>query len=1333
LLAASLAACAGQGDIDRTQPDKVDKSIFVAADGTPRTFYYRKTTVGVPPTSAYAFEGTMGELMKVRFDIREKFLVGYRAYDYAPGSQSAFSTGANNSDTPLIMFAITSQFDVKRDYNPGTGEQTNVILENTTDRPWNERQYMRVDWSKNLVDTPPSDQMNVDPTNPFFPAETLSTGFAVGEGDQALINPDRPIITHEYVDFATKELRTPDYNACMTMFDTFDDSGPWGCGPAEITYRNALLPVPASNYEPLAYPDRQLLTGDDGKPIRYAFDVNGNPIDCSAAALAANGLTGDDCADATMDQFAKFGYFRTVRPTYDRQVGATEQGRDYLINRWNIWTGDTIQRDRSGQPLLNKNGDPMRTRYSDRIANGQVRQITYYTNPEFPDDAALFASAQSVIGDWNQTIKETVAAMAYLQNNSGTDRSFAAIQKDAQALPDIFVLKKNDCSMTNVQQFLSANPDIKALAKSKIASSTLDFDNFAAADLLKVCSGLSAVTEDLKDGDAKKFVWQRNGDLRYSFLFWVDRPQPSGPLGYGPSSQDPETGEIISAAAYIYGASLDTYAQFAVDSVRLANGQLDPDDLLAGKTISDVLAETKSASLARAAEPITPAARAAAYSKLQSLGRTQSDRLVKVAAGIDDQPVARIKGSTIEKLLVNDDILPGLVPGYRPGDTPPADAFDQGMNMPWFSRQAAEQRKSRFQNLASNGTCLYMADFADDAILGTALDLNQRGLTPEDMFTELRARIFRGLADHEVGHTMGLRHNFSSSTDALNYDDQYWQIRTTQPQSDWESKYSLSEFGYASVMDYGSRFNSDIRGLGKYDTAAIRFGYGQLIDIIKNADEASNQLANDIFYDDYTKIPSLVGSLDNMSTGSTTVASYTDDIALWTNGLKDLPTNQGFFSVYPERPYKFCSDEFEGNFDCKTWDKGANQREIVGNTTDMFRNYYVFNAYKRGRTTWQIDSYLNRLESRYFNRYSEAFQFFYFFGPSLAGTDFGDDLLGASIDSLNALGAVLQEPEPGLHCTTAYSPNVLMLPNSASDCNATQAMLNLPDAKPFFINFSNDYYYRITRTGSLYEKLEALFTLTSTESRFFRVDTFADSNRYSINYYRVFRDQMVNLLSGVIRNDPKTYGATLPNGVFQPTPVVDPTTYGVADAPTPPYAMPNAVHVDTPVNKTIRYWALLLALSRLGSTWDYTLDFQNFLAIAEKGADDDFTLASTITVKEFTHPTTGVIYRAPAYTNPNNIGADIIDELNTLVGTAGTPGTIPLSYGTLSNGAPLPNWYTAKAALDAASTATDQTAYQNALSLFTFLDQTVAYRVDLIGDIRLFRKQINLLNGVNAN
>src|SRR5882724_6910104 len=126
---AALAGCAGQGDVDRTQPDKIDKSIFVAANGAPKLYYYRQTFVNVPPTSAWSFEGTQTDMQKIRFLITEKFLVGYRANDYAPGAENPFTSTNNNTATPVLMYSISSHFDGKREYNAGTGEQTNVIAE----------------------------------------------------------------------------------------------------------------------------------------------------------------------------------------------------------------------------------------------------------------------------------------------------------------------------------------------------------------------------------------------------------------------------------------------------------------------------------------------------------------------------------------------------------------------------------------------------------------------------------------------------------------------------------------------------------------------------------------------------------------------------------------------------------------------------------------------------------------------------------------------------------------------------------------------------------------------------------------------------------------------------------------------------------------------------------------------------------------------------------------------------------------------------------------------------------------------------------------------------
>src|SRR5437870_1679816 len=46
---------------------------------------------------------------------------------------------------------IDSNFDIQREYDPKTGETTNVISENKQDRVWNEREFIRVDWSANQL------------------------------------------------------------------------------------------------------------------------------------------------------------------------------------------------------------------------------------------------------------------------------------------------------------------------------------------------------------------------------------------------------------------------------------------------------------------------------------------------------------------------------------------------------------------------------------------------------------------------------------------------------------------------------------------------------------------------------------------------------------------------------------------------------------------------------------------------------------------------------------------------------------------------------------------------------------------------------------------------------------------------------------------------------------------------------------------------------------------------------------------------------------------------------------------------------------------------------
>ncbi len=933
------------------------------------------------------------------------------------------------------------------------------------------------------------------------------------------------------------------------------------------------------------------------------------------------------------------------------------------------------------------------------------------------------------------------------------------------------VLKQNSCNLTDVQAYL-ADPKTNAdLADTVTTAVGLDPSALDLAHLAQTCAVMEASTTTLAANDPKKFQWERNGDLRDSFFYWVDRPEPTMPLGYGPASADPQTGEIISASLYNYGAALDQYSQTSADAVELLNNQISVDDLLSGKTITDVLKETQAAAATRSAQVLTPEAIAMAQSHLPPTTATGTPRLIPVPGGQPINKMSLLKGTQAEQMMMTPDILAAKLPQSKPGDQLTADQFAQASPANWLSPTTISARTQALQNLSTNG-CVYVGEFADDAILGLALQMKQE--TGQALWQDIRAKIFRGLADHEMGHTMGLRHNFQGSSDALNYNDQFWNIhentKLTPAQQDQQR---ISEYRYSTVMDYGSRFNSDINGLGKYDYAALRFGYGGLVDVMPptavNPDtqqqETGLELANDIVFNDYTRLPRMVGGVENLqdygvmpysTIRSGLQANYTQVAADLANGK---PPQPGFF-ITSERPYKFCSDEFIGNLDCKQWDFGANQQEIVNDTIDRFKNYFVFNAFKRGRLTWTVDGYLQKIQDRYFARYIEAFQFYYFYGPQFAGTDLANDLLMASMNSLNALGEVLQTPEPGEHCPTAQDPNVMVLPTAptgATACLPSQPSMDIqiPDGKPYYINFSEDYYYRITRAGSLYEKLAALIALTSTQAHFYRVDTFADSNQYAINFYSVFKDEMLNLLSGVIRNDPPTYGGYVPTtgtlrGLYQPTPVVDLTRYGQANPPTPDYMQPGTLRVDTPVNKTIQYFAIGLSLANLDTSWDSTLDISNYLAVTVKGSKDDIQYAPGTQVIEYTHPQSGLTYRAPVVATDSSgtvdvnggIAARTIQELIDITGTAGVPAMMPEKFGADFDGKALPDWQTAKAQLDAAkaaaaaSTATDATTkaqlqqnYDQANAIYQFVDQSlVAYRVDLLNDIRNFRSGVRLLD-----
>ena len=142
-----IVSCAQPApDIDRTQGNLIAKSDLSGE------WYMMQTITEVPPTSWFTFIGETGRTERIRWDIQRDLLVAYRSYPLVRGADSTSGeVGFDGSDNPVAAYRIIQHVDVMRDYNTATGEQSNVIVENVSDRLWHERDFVRVDWSQSVV------------------------------------------------------------------------------------------------------------------------------------------------------------------------------------------------------------------------------------------------------------------------------------------------------------------------------------------------------------------------------------------------------------------------------------------------------------------------------------------------------------------------------------------------------------------------------------------------------------------------------------------------------------------------------------------------------------------------------------------------------------------------------------------------------------------------------------------------------------------------------------------------------------------------------------------------------------------------------------------------------------------------------------------------------------------------------------------------------------------------------------------------------------------------------------------------------------------------------
>ena len=1345
LLLAGLAAVGVSGlagctepltQINEVQPHYLTKTAFVG------DWYFKQTVTRIAPHVATGFEGWEAGVEKIEWDVGENWLTGYRIHEAVPGlDQARTQDGGRYRGDPVIKFPITGHFDITRDYSATTGERGNRIQENTTDRPWYERAHFRVNWLGSVTDSA---------------AELPLIRFSASAKDY--------IREHEIYD--PDHLRIEDDFMQVTLMGEFSSSlatcvwthGTWDCGTGEGRLRYAFVKIDeqrAAQFQPVEYTDLHHIKNEDETPFRVtSFVVPRGPdgylvpnvesarieLHCTPELLTkiddvlAPGVYEyiDDCREAVYEQMEKFGYFRTERYRYDRRLGAGhDDTREFYANVHDIWQNGRTQA---------ADGTWAATPASEL----RPKPIVYYLNPYFPAD--LEPVAGQMANDWDAPFAVAAASKMDLGTDAAAVTKLRAqltaasdgadwmyLAGDANQQGGMFQIRRNTCSTQGIEAYLAD----KGGKYDDVIEEATAGQGVLLGNIERVCSGLTHFTR--ARGEATPFTWQQVGDLRFNLVNWVVNPQPSGPLGYGPSAADPENGMLLAGSAHVYGASVDTYARSAADVIRALNEDLEINTLISGQSYIDWVESSRSVADmefglkadsmdrfdahagidldAAYGKFILPNGRvdgaaAEAHFERRLHNPVRNDRIHDVVNGPLDEGRQRLErlrqDPAFRSRMIDPQYVALLRPllGLEPNDamTPELEeaALDLGLSPEKFhAERDAYQAVLRENNV-------YMADFADDSIIGLAMEM--KGLDPDVVYQRLREAIFRGVMLHEIGHTVGLRHNFEGSFDALNYHDEYWAIRERAEDADEHSRLRLSEYQYASIMDYGARFNSDIHGLGKYDLAAIKFAYGGLVETFHPDIEVPAALDTEVWIEGAELIPELLGGSANISRRVDVKASARQLARV--EGAKE---NARLFMEDPTRPvveywrdtevpYGFCSDEFNGNFSCRTWDEGASHTDVIRSAIRNYWNYYAFNSYRRGRSEQNfIQGFLGR-QSRLASYITYPFRFFYYYQDYNIGIR--NDMYEASLVGLNFINQVLGTPLPGKHCLDAdrnlYVPASYMDPAEAANCE----VLDLPfgTGRQETNTITDEYDYRLDYIGSYYDKASFVTFLMDTSSSFIRVTNIGDRRTFNIGYWRIFRKELLKLVRDMMFAwtdddlNETVSGLVAPDGPAAsrvvPRVLVARDEFNQSEAD-----MVGMARLYAPVSYNMVWRTLVLSTVFNSSELDEQLDFAEYIAISETGSGDDRDYPEGWDVATFVHPLTGVEFRAGQTLDGGSLSHELITRANTFL-----DGDYAL-----------------------AKAATERSPFDGALrSNFEQANLRLQQYVDLMSDLRLLRSAVDL-------
>jgi hypothetical protein len=490
---------------------------------------------------------------------------------------------------------------------------------------------------------------------------------------------------------------------------------------------------------------------------------------------------------------------------------------------------------------------------------------------------------------------------------------------------------------------------------------------------------MAVMNQNLKTAGAEfqiEFIKQEEsdnispGDLRYSSLVLIDDPLANGLLGYAPSVKNPATGEIIQSHINMYGGVLTSGTKWVYDNAvdvmteqKLAKKvefnteiKISPALFNASPVPTALKAQNLGIATIAGSENLSSQGRLTSLSSLAhlktELAHGHTNTLEMVSKVELDRKLYNRAHQAVDLRQRFDAVMSGEAQGVDPLDKK---LLEEEIKEHGYALDHANHPE--FFPIAGTEKVVYPGLLRIKDILGENGVLKKWEVLTEAQKAEVKTVIlvnrYVSTLIHEMGHSLGLRHNFAGSTDGDNF----------YSKSEAQVLGLVDAPAYSSVMDYAfSEFN-ELGSFGKYDVAALSYAYsGKMttksgpgipfdpaFKTLKQFKASHNSKKEAEFRSAATQVGIPEDQLDN---------AY--DLLKQASVDERYPveTRQVFGSIIKIADQKisdfeYCTDENAGlSSKCNRFDEGTTLVEIAKHKIERYKNVYKYRNFRNDRNNF---------------------------------------------------------------------------------------------------------------------------------------------------------------------------------------------------------------------------------------------------------------------------------------------------------------------------------------------------------------------------------------------